>query len=812
MNKTGKLPDWKRHLKVPSLKGSALVYLINYPCRNRVYLVESYIPFQSGRKADGNGSDGVYFGLFPESVMPQSKSGEYLLSENRVESPGYEIRKLINGQINSVLYSSSTQRVLVMAGGYLWKIHPDGYVEDTLRGTSSLRDTGIQIWTDSYRRGEQRVLFEKWNDWLFSGDKYDRDPEALPMEVFGLEYVDKSPDQVKQNLYERLSQAELVEFYRLRNDSDNPLNFALVKECGKWTRLDISRTSLEIDESCSTYKYRAFDVYNSSCLQGFTRNLQDLLEPLKNKLPYHADLGDETLPLRVKRFKRKFYTYEDGFGGWLLGKALGKYLKSRGMSASTPESFWVGMADLTLDFREENFSFKGLVTRKDSRFEMDNFMLYDLPPQSPEGAGFIEVTYKGAVHNYLDRIEKFVEYHEHDVGFYAIRRKDSIRGGVKSNTALLGSSAGSEEGNVEANSWQMEFSGPWRDGKFANYLWGYIAFRDGKRPAHFLLDPVFVQESFHQLPESVEWVWDGHVNQPAYALRHEDEPVLWLNLAATPPRLRLDLDQKEVSDAFAQLSSQGPNSGIISLRIELEPIHEVEGQLKLFLVNKDREFELHRAKLRNLTDLDAVTFFEPDERSRIESRFNRGRLKILFEHARVNPDNFANYVSAAKQRLQESSSTYSYAPIITEHAVKHFLGLIEKDDMMRAKEVFYDYVHQLLPEIREQQSNDESVIYNITVFASQGLMLAIRTSDKILEKIIFEEVIEPDLDLSTQTNATFLYNLACYYSLHENKPKLIIAMKRALELGKPPEQFRQDSDFQNYRGDSDFEKLLLDKQ
>jgi hypothetical protein len=90
------------------------------------------------------------------------------------------------------------------------------------------------------------------------------------------------------------------------------------------------------------------------------------------------------------------------------------------------------------------------------------------------------------------------------------------------------------------------------------------------------------------------------------------------------------------------------------------------------------------------------------------------------------------------------------------------------------------------------------------------LMLAIRFGDRILVKAIFEEVLEPDLDLSTQANATFLYNLACYYSLHKNKPKLIVAMKRALELGKPPEQFRQDSDFQNYRGDSDFEKLLLD--
>jgi hypothetical protein len=55
----------KSHLKVTSLKGSALVYLINYPYRNRVYLVELYIPIQSGRKAGGNGSDAVYFWFIP---------------------------------------------------------------------------------------------------------------------------------------------------------------------------------------------------------------------------------------------------------------------------------------------------------------------------------------------------------------------------------------------------------------------------------------------------------------------------------------------------------------------------------------------------------------------------------------------------------------------------------------------------------------------------------------------------------------------------------------------------------------------------
>jgi hypothetical protein len=741
--------------------------------------------------------------------MPQFKSVEYFLSDNRTESPSYEIRKLINDQIDSVLYSTTTQRVLVKAGGYLWKIHPDGYVEDTLSGASSLRSTGIQIWTDSYYLGEQRVVFEKWNDWLYSGDKYDRDPESLPTEVLGTEDVDKLPDHVKQNLYKRLSQAEIVEFYKMRNDTANPLSWALIKERGNWTRLDLSRTSLEIDESCSTYEYRASDIYQRSCLQGYARTPHDLLEPLLNKLPYHADLGEETLPLRVKRFKRKFYTFEDGFGGWLLGKGLGMLLKSRGIPGGTPESFWVGTADLKLNFRDESFSFKGLVTRKDSRFEMDNFLLYDLPPQSPEGAGYIEITFKGAEHNHLDRIEKFVEYHEQDVGFYAIRRKASMRGGVRSHTSLSGSRAVAETGNNSSNPWQIEFAGPWRDGKFARYLWGYITFRNDSRRAHYLLDPVFVQESFSQLPESVEWVWDGHVIAPVYALHHENEPILWLNLGATPPRLRLDLDKEEVTDAFAQFSSQNSADGMCNLSIELVPIGEAQGRLKLYLVNQHREVELHRAKLINLTDLSAVTFFKPDERDLIESRFIRGRLKILFEDVHSHPDNFANYISTAKQCLQERGNTYTYAPIITEHVVKHFLDLIERRDTMRAKAVFYDYVNQLLPDIRKQQINDESVIYNITVFASQGLVLAIRTCDKAFEKTIFEQVLTPDFDLTTQTNATFLYNLACYYSLNKNKPKLIAAMKRALELGKPPEQFRKDSDFQGYLGDSDFEQLLL---
>ena len=53
-----------------------------------------------------------------------------------------------------------------------------------------------------------------------------------------------------------------------------------------------------------------------------------------------------------------------------------------------------------------------------------------------------------------------------------------------------------------------------------------------------------------------------------------------------------------------------------------------------------------------------------------------------------------------------------------------------------------------------------------------------------------------------------MYNLACYYSLHGNKPMLLKTAARALELGKPAEQFHADSDFDAYRQDEDFQQLL----
>jgi len=58
------------------------------------------------------------------------------------------------------------------------------------------------------------------------------------------------------------------------------------------------------------------------------------------------------------------------------------------------------------------------------------------------------------------------------------------------------------------------------------------------------------------------------------------------------------------------------------------------------------------------------------------------------------------------------------------------------------------------------------------------------------------------------TNPSLAFNLACSSALRKDKPKMLEAIRLALDLGKRPEQFLTDSDFEAYRKDTDFLAVL----
>jgi hypothetical protein len=70
------------------------------------------------------------------------------------------------------------------------------------------------------------------------------------------------------------------------------------------------------------------------------------------------------------------------------------------------------------------------------------------------------------------------------------------------------------------------------------------------------------------------------------------------------------------------------------------------------------------------------------------------------------------------------------------------------------------------------------------------------------------QLLAPPFDVQQQRNGTLAYNLACYYAVQGDKPRLLQAASAATRLGKPRAQFMADTDFERYWSDADFLQVL----
>jgi len=74
----------------------------------------------------------------------------------------------------------------------------------------------------------------------------------------------------------------------------------------------------------------------------------------------------------------------------------------------------------------------------------------------------------------------------------------------------------------------------------------------------------------------------------------------------------------------------------------------------------------------------------------------------------------------------------------------------------------------------------------------------------------FDEVVQPWLDDQEIVEPRFAYNLACYQAQHGDTAALCAAIERALALGKPREQFLDDSDFAGRLDEPEVQRILAD--
>ena len=192
-------------------------------------------------------------------------------------------------------------------------------------------------------------------------------------------------------------------------------------------------------------------------------------------------------------------------------------------------------------------------------------------------------------------------------------------------------------------------------------------------------------------------------------------------------------------------------------------------------------------------------------------KYEKGKLIIQYDESLRDPKYLPDYLSLADTLVEHSPYAKEYASLVTAHSVELFMDRLKAKDYETSEQIFYRYVNHLMPKLTSDKQS-EDVTYNISVFASQGLVLSSLISDEKISDTVFDKLMGPNFKISTQDNPTFMYNLACYYSLHKQKNMLLEAMRQSIKLGKSLKEFTTDSDFQEYWSDADFNQLLQEGQ
>jgi hypothetical protein len=174
-------------------------------------------------------------------------------------------------------------------------------------------------------------------------------------------------------------------------------------------------------------------------------------------------------------------------------------------------------------------------------------------------------------------------------------------------------------------------------------------------------------------------------------------------------------------------------------------------------------------------------------------------LKEAFSECLGSGDNDA-FINQSLQVIEGSKTPVDYAFLLANYTTKLLINSLQRGNFAAAKGVVVHFAEKLLPLAGESRKQDD--------VASNALVLAILSKDKEVESLVFTKLLPPDLIAEEVSNEVLAFNLACYYAINSNKERLLPIVKRSLILGKSPDQYKSDTDFQAFWEDEDFLAVL----
>lgn len=713
------------------------------------------------------------FGLFTGWAGASSFKNYPNLADNTATSAHYEIKKLIDGPVEAVFVVQGSGNVVAKAGGYLWKINPQGELIDTFDVPNKMFSSGIVFAEDYYI------------DWVFSGDKTKK------------KYAEKMDGNAlsESELTAQLNRAEQLEFSR--SDKNGKQARAYLHAGNRAWILNISKHFDRVDDYCRGSE-RIYEVlfWGQTCLKGSTKKPERLVY-LQNSL------SQVVTPVG---FDRKYYYLREGVGGLLLELTIGQLIKPGNVTAP----YWFGTGYFQLRHQHEILNFNAFADNDRKRVNLDNLALFDPAVVQASDLKIITSSYRSYPEMGSDR--KLRPHYEKELGLYVVRKK------IPAPPMQL------------RNAWSPSFSGKQLS---VRAISGNITFLNGDgRPYHYWVDNRSTRPSaydiprkeaqgvaapLYQLPKSLSMQWEMFSHSPLYKLKFAGRDVAVLG-RDDEDRVNVFLDVRfdpmEIAAAFKRFD----NSKLpLRLNIHVEESGKAEAGISIALQNKKDSIPLK--KIQFLVDGKAIAVQGKKEGiplSNIQSLLGDKdstpgvgdeEFRTTYEAARSNKSKLDSFFEMAKHKAEDPVYAKKHASVLTFYYTELLNTYNMNHDFKTSEVVVMHFMNDIFPHTGKG-ANDPEMAYNITVIASQSLAFAVPTKNQAIVQLVMGKLLGPSFDPSVQTNGTLLYNLACYYATQHNKTSLLSVVKSARKLGKPVEQFMSDTDFKDYWQDADFLNAL----
>lgn len=739
--------------------------------------------------------------LLPSALRAQPAPEAFpRLSDNIAGSASLEVRKVLHGQLDGMFVVPHTRQVVAAAGGYLWKFSDQGVLQDTLHVHGSLFTSGV-VFTP-----------EHFVDWVFTGSAH-RKAYGAPVDGNALSHAE---------VVAALAQAEVVEFGK----SSDTTAWAYLWSNGQAHKMDLSKHIDKVDPYCHRRTHSAKGLrWKSTCFEGLPPAPRAWLEVDPESF---ANISDTQSRVEVVDFDRRRFHLEEGVSGQLVGATLGVALKAMGMPGSLPGRYWFGDAHTRLRVGDEVVQFKAFVPLEDGEYSFLHNMRWWEPATALPGASpWFSVHMRGYMEHKGEA--ELLPHYEKDIGLYVVRPR-----GVADVPAALRTVPAWRpvfEGPVTrhaAVTGTVEFAtqptGSAGQGTTAAAAHVWLRSPPPRRPFDGIQPPVPVEAlwpALHQLPSALTVAW----GQP---WQDDEHTVVRIELANAETRAVLDrllggdaATAMKLADASRAPAEQGRKHK------EAQRSRAAQDPLELVVRVPDLKGPLDQAQVllrsgrRQLPLLQArMTYVvQPEEREERQvpgssvssSAVTSHRQELQLALAAASSDARTD-LPAFLQKAQALAQDTTHAKALAPHLTVAYAQLINQfngaRDFVSSAALVRHYLAQVHPHTA-LVAGDDSLTYNQGVIASQTLAFAIHSpQQRDLVDGVMDRLIGPDFDPQRQTNGTLMYNLACFYALEGDKPRLLQSAAAARRLGKPVAQFMADRDFERYREDADFLQVL----